>query len=73
MGHVTRGRRWTFSENGRSLAPTQIHQASFDHVKVGPTPILALCNLWHNLQMFLDILEFRVENKTNEIEKETTV
>ena len=25
--------------------PGTINQASFDHVKVGPTPILALCNL----------------------------
>ena len=40
-----------------------IDQASFDHVKVGPTPVLALCNLWLQIQMFLDILEFRIENK----------
>ena len=39
-----------------------IHQASFDHVKVGPTAFLALRNLWLNLHMFLDILELRVEN-----------
>ena len=42
-----------------------IYQASFDHVKVGPTPVLALCNLWRNLHMFLEILEFRVRNKKN--------
>ena len=46
-----------------------IYQASFDHVKVGPTLILALHNLWRQIHMFLDILEFRVENKTNYLEK----
>ena len=40
-----------------------LHQASFDHVKVGPTPVLALRDLWRNLQRFLDILEFRVKFK----------
>ena len=39
-----------------------LHQASFYQVKVGPTPFLALHNLWRNLHMFLDILELRVEN-----------
>ena len=37
---------------------------SFDHVKVGPTPVLVLHNLWRQMHMFLDILEFRVEKKT---------
>ena len=41
-----------------------IYQASFDHVKVGPTSVLALHSLCRQLHMFLDILEFRVENKT---------
>ena len=40
-----------------------IHQASFDHVKVGPTLVLELHNLWRQIHMFLDILEFRVENQ----------
>ena len=40
-----------------------IKQASFDHVKVGPMPVLALHNLWPQIHMFLDILEFRVENQ----------
>ena len=46
-----------------------LNQASFDHVKVGPTPVLALRNLWRNLHMFLDILEFRVKNKNKYLEK----
>ena len=46
-----------------------INQASFDHVKVGPTPVLALRNLWLQIHMFLDILEFRVENKKKYLEK----
>ena len=40
-----------------------LYQALFDHVKVGLTPILALHNLWRQIYMFLDILEFKVENK----------
>ena len=40
-----------------------IHQAFVDHVKVGLTPILALQNLWHQINMFLDILKFRVKKK----------
>ena len=43
----------------------RIYQGSFDHVKVGPMPILELHNLWHQIHMFLDILEFRVEKKKN--------
>ena len=39
-------------------------QVSFDQVKVGPSPFSALRNLWRNLHMFLDILELRVESKT---------
>ena len=39
-----------------------LNQGSFDKVKVGPTPVLALSNLLRNLYMFLDIREFRVEN-----------
>ena len=35
----------------------EVYQASFDHVKVGPTPVLAL----RNLHMFLDILEVKVK------------
>ena len=46
---------------------TMIYQAWFDHVKVWPTPVLALRNLWHNLHMFLEILKFRVINKTKNI------
>ena len=41
-----------------------LDQASFDHVKVGPMPVLAVHNLWCQIHMFLDILEFKVENKT---------
>ena len=40
-----------------------LHQGSFDHVKVGPRPVLELHNLWRQIYMFLDILEFRVENR----------
>ena len=46
-----------------SKKPQSIYQGSFDHVKVGPTPILELHNLWLQIHMFLAILEFRVENK----------
>ena len=50
-------------------APAEVlDQASFDHVKVGPTPVLALHNLWRQIHMFLDILEFRVENQKNYLE-----
>ena len=43
-----------------------IDQASFDHVKVGTTPILPLDNLLRNLHTFPDILEFRVLKKNVE-------
>ena len=46
-----------------------VNQASFDHVKVGPTPIFALYNLWRQIHMFLDILEFRIEDKKEYLEK----
>ena len=46
-----------------------IHQASFDHVKVGRMPFLALHNLWRNLHMFLEILELWVEDKIKSVEK----
>ena len=39
-----------------------VDQSLFDRVKVGPTPFLALRDLWRNLHMFLDILELSVEN-----------
>ena len=39
-----------------------LNQGSFDHVKVGPTPVLELHNLLRQIHMFLDIVEFRVEN-----------
>ena len=42
-----------------------LHQASFDHVKVGPPPVLELLNLWRQIHMFLDILELRVEEEKN--------
>ena len=44
---------------------SSLDQASFDHVKVGPTPVLTLHNLWRQIHMFLVILELRVENKKN--------
>ena len=34
-----------FSYNFCANSGASIHQASFDHVKVGPTPVLALHNL----------------------------
>ena len=40
-----------------------LYQASFDHVKVGLSPVLALHNFWRQIHMFLDILEFRVEKQ----------
>ena len=37
-----------------------IYQASFDHVKVGPTPVLALHNLWHKfLHFFLKVVLYK--------------
>ena len=38
------------------------HAKSLPHVQVAQTPVLALHNLWRQIHMFLDILEFRVEN-----------
>ena len=52
---------------------TMWHLASFDHVKVGPTPVLALHHLWRKIHMFLDILEFRVENKIKSLTKTVLV
>ena len=46
-----------------------IYQGSFDHVKVGPTTVLALHNLLRQIHMLLDILEFRVENNKNYLAK----
>ena len=40
-----------------------VNYGSFDHVKVIPTPVLALNNLWRQIHMFLNMLEFKVENK----------
>ena len=42
-----------------------LDQGSLDQVKVGPTPVLELHNLWRQIHMFLDILEFRIENTKN--------
>ena len=42
-----------------------IYQVSLDYVKVGPTPVLELHNLWRQIHMFLDIPEFRIENNKN--------
>ena len=50
-----------------------LYQASFDHVKVGPTPVLALHNLWCQIHMFQDILEFRVDKKKKYLEKTVLV
>ena len=47
----------------------QQQRSPFDHAKVGPMPFLALLNFWHNLHMFLDILEFKVENKITKFRK----
>ena len=50
-----------------------INQDSFDRVKVGPAPVLALHKLWQQIHMFTDILEFRVENKKNNLENNALV
>ena len=47
-------------------------KASFDQVKVGLTPFLAFYNLLHNLHMFLNILEPKIENK-NLIQRKTVL
>ena len=44
----------------------KLYQALFDYVKICPTPFLAL----HNLHIFLDILELRVENKNKKHRKD---
>ena len=49
-----------------------IYQASFDQVKVGPSPFSELCNLWHNLHMFLDILELRVGRRRKRWSQKST-
>ena len=68
---VWRGRTYTrFHSFLISLVHSQeIYQASFDHVKVGPMPVLALHNLWCQIYMFLDIFKWREENKTKTIVK----
>ena len=48
---------------------TPIYQGSFAHVKVGPTPVLALHNLWRQIH----ILEFGLENKKKYLEKTVLV
>ena len=40
-----------------------------DHVKVGLTPVLAFNNLWRQIHMFLNILEFREENNKKYLEQ----
>ena len=51
-------------EDNTHISPSSmVYQGSFDHVRVGPTPVLELHNLWRQIHMFLDILEFRIENK----------
>ena len=50
-----------------------LNQGSYDHVKVGPTPVLALNNLWRQIHMLLDILEFEVENKQKKLEQNDLV
>ena len=52
-----------------SLNKIRLNQASFDHVKVRPTPVLSLHNLLRQIHMFLDILELRVENKNKNSHK----
>ena len=44
-----------------------LYQASFHHIKDGLMLVLALHNLLRQIHMFLDILEFRVENKQKNI------
>ena len=48
-----------------------IYHGSFEHVKVGPTP--ALHNLCCKIHMFLNILEYRVENQKKYLEKTVCV
>ena len=50
-----------------------IHQASFEHVKVGPTPVLSLQNVGGQIHMFLDILEFKIQTQKNYLEKTVVV
>ena len=52
----------TLPNNTSHVTHHTLYQASLDLVKVCPTSFL----LWHNLHMFLDILELRVERKTVE-------
>ena len=48
-----------------------LYQGSFDHVKVEPTPVYASDNLCCHIHIytFIDILEYRAENKKKYLEK----
>ena len=46
-----------------------IHQGLFCHDQVSSGKFLAFFNLWRNLNMFLDIMEPRTENKKSSLEK----
>ena len=46
-----------------SLINISLNQASFDHVKVGPMPVLSLHQLLPQIHLFLDIPELKVENQ----------
>ena len=60
---------WNNLEITSAKNRNKLNQGSLDHVKVGPTPILELHNLWRQIHMFLDILEFRIGNKKKYLEK----
>ena len=44
-----------------------LDQASFDHVKVGSTPVLALHNLWRQIHMFIP--SWSLKKNTKKLEK----
>ena len=47
------GKCWKNIEDWR-LFFSLVYQGSFDHVKVGPSPALALHNLWRQIHIFLE-------------------
>ena len=61
VGYATEPLSYAWITQTRKI--TSIYQGSYDHVKVGPMPVLALHNLGRQIHMFLDILEFKVESK----------
>ena len=55
--------------SGWSILALWVDQGLFCHDQVSSGKFLEFFNLWHNLQMFLDTMEPRTENKKSSLEK----